>query len=111
MGTFLLILIVGLGWWATSSAVGEGNGLQRSREGQEAAKKKWGNRPKDRTKTLEERNEDIIQGHFERLDACHHRPHYLDDSVRNCIQDIAEAEGRLSESRSLSKRRLDRRFP
>jgi HJR/Mrr/RecB family endonuclease len=105
MGTFIFILIVGLGWWAISNAVEavsrvveKGKDIQRSKEVQEAAKKQWGTRLNDRTKTLEERNEDIIQGHIERLDACHHRSHYLDDSIRDCIQDIAAVEGRLSEA-------------
>jgi HJR/Mrr/RecB family endonuclease len=98
MDTFLFILIVGLGWWAISSVVEKGKDLQRSKVVQDAAKKKWGTRLRDRAKTLEERNEDIIQGHLERLDACHHRSHYLDDSIRDCIQDIAEAEGRLSDA-------------
>lgn len=92
MSNLLIILAVcvALGVWVEESL--------RSRKMQKAAEKKWGTRRRDRSKTLEERNEDIIRSHVERLDGGYHRAHYLDDSVRDCIQDIAEAEGRLSEA-------------
>jgi len=102
MSTFFFILIVCVAWWAISIAVTRGKDFLRSRERREAARRKWGNRLKERSGTLEDRNENIIRSHLERLDVGSHRPHYLDDSVRNCIQEIAEAEGRLSEAPNLA---------
>lgn len=97
MGVVYFILAVFFAWWAISVANTRGKDALRSKARREAARQKWGNRPPERSGTLEERNEDIIRSHLEGLHAGYHRRHYVDDAVRNCIQDIAEAEGRLSE--------------
>ncbi len=56
---------------------------------------KWSHRKIEEDLDLEERNEDIIQNHLSRLSDGYHRSYYIDNSVRDCIQDICEAEGQI----------------
>jgi hypothetical protein len=100
----LILVAVGivclLGW--AISSIREALQLAKDRKARDAIKKsrvqkikqKWGNRKIDIDKTLEARNEDIIKEHLGRLKTGYHRP--IEDSVRDCIQDIAEAEGDLT---------------
>ncbi|HWR59769.1 MAG TPA: hypothetical protein VN328_12855, partial [Thermodesulfovibrionales bacterium] len=43
--------------------------------------------------TIEQRNDNIIQCHIQKLSTRSHRPYYIENSVRDCINDIAKAEG------------------
>ena len=98
MGTALLVLLGGLallGWILTTAA----KGLDRVRidvAEYRKRKQKWAGRAPDRSLPLELRNEDIIRKHVAALRSDGTRWHYLDDAVRDCIQDIAEAEEKPS---------------
>jgi hypothetical protein len=102
----LVIIVVVLGvaawliWWIVSnifsSIIEAGQNFQSSRKRRRDALQKWGVRPKD-TRTLEERNEDIIRSHLESFHINGSRRYHESDAIRDCIQDIADAEGRSSE--------------
>lgn len=91
----LLIGVIMLIGWAVSSIQ---DGLENSRRKKERLgklKEKWGDRQVDSSKNLEERNEDIIQKHLKQVRGGYQRPYYVENSVRDCIQEIAEAENNL----------------
>jgi HJR/Mrr/RecB family endonuclease len=72
--------------------------ILRSRGRPQIDQEKGGIRQNGSSGSLEERNANIIRRYLETLGTGIQRPHNLDDSVRNCIQEIATAEGRLSEA-------------
>jgi HJR/Mrr/RecB family endonuclease len=88
----VFILIIS---WALSKSQDStvGRKVQRWFEG---AKEGSTLRKTNTSKSLEERNEDIVQKHLAKLSSSSSRPYYIDNSVRDCIQDIAEAEGHRS---------------
>jgi hypothetical protein len=57
-------------------------------------KEKFGNRIVDRNKTLIDRNEDIIQKYLNNLYIDEWPLYYVENEVRDCIADIALAEGK-----------------
>jgi hypothetical protein len=50
----------------------------------------------DTTKTIEERNRNVIESHVKKLTAGYHDRYYIENSVRDCIQEIALAERNVS---------------
>jgi hypothetical protein len=46
----------------------------------------------DMSLTLEERNKDIIEIHLKKISTGYWRPYYIDNCVRDCINEIAIAE-------------------
>src|SRR5580765_2674570 len=91
-----ILFLIGVVWfigWIISSVQEGARKRQRNAERTQELKSKWGNRALDKTKSLKERNEDIVQNHLKKLSAGYHRPYYIDNSVRDCIQEIADAEG------------------
>ncbi|HEX5430106.1 MAG TPA: restriction endonuclease [Patescibacteria group bacterium] len=92
---FLIVLAI---FWAISSASSSLNASKNNKEKALKAKEKWSDRLIDKSKTLEERNEDIIQSHLKKLNHGYHRSYYIENSVRDCIRDIAEAEGDINMS-------------
>lgn len=97
--SILLLIVVGLfafvGWIANEISKASAK-RRRAVEFRQAAKKKFGNRNINRQKSLEARNEDIIQGHIAKLQHGYQRSYYIENAVRDCIQDIAQAEGNLA---------------
>ena len=57
---------------------------------------KYGNRTINTNLSLFERNQDIIQNHLNKLTSGYHRAYYIENSVRDCIDEIAHAEGHFS---------------
>jgi hypothetical protein len=88
-----LVLLVG---WIISSIQQRALTARTNNERLRRIKQKWGNRKIDKGKSLEERNQDIIQEHLSRLRAGYHRSYYIENSVRDCVQEIAEAENSLA---------------
>lgn len=90
-----IVIIIGVILWAISAFSDSANEQKRKQEELNRIKQKWGNREVDEDLTLEERNEDIINTHLDKIRTGYQRWYYIENSVRDCIQDIAEAEGRL----------------
>lgn len=93
----ILLIVVGIPIWVFVKII---EFFQETKEKSEriAKKKKeldekFKGRIADKTKSLEARNEDIIQEHLNKLDTGYHRYYYIENSVRDCIDDIANAEG------------------
>ncbi len=90
-----ILLIIGV-WRIISSIVDSVTASARAanteREKLRKINEKYPDRSVDRNKTLEERNEDIIQERIKVLSTTSHRSYYIENSVRDCIQEIAEAE-------------------
>lgn len=90
----LILIVVGI-FWLFSTISEE---IQKSKNKAEYKKKldeKYKDRTIDYSKSLEERNEDIIKNHLKKLSAGYHRSYYIENSVRDCIQEIAESERKL----------------
>ena len=100
MVTLVIVGLLGLVGWAISNAAEKHNERERLRNEQETARQKaeakWGPRLKNGMKSLEERNQDIIQTHIDMLSPSYYRSHYIDDAVSICVQCIADIEGRTS---------------
>lgn len=88
-----IILLIG---WTISTIQESAQAAHNNRKLKEKIQQKWEGRTVDTTKSLEERNEDIVQNHLKQIRSGYQRSYYLENSVRDCIQDIAEAEGNLS---------------
>ncbi len=91
-------LLFGLIGWIISSIQ---EAIVTVHEGSKELKKvkeKWKGRVVDRNKTLVERNGDIISRHLNKISDGYQRAYYIENSVRDCIQDISEAEGNLAMS-------------
>ncbi len=100
MQILFIILIIAflLVSWIISSARDNVNTARQNKEKREKIKEKWIGRIIDKTQSLEKRNEDIITNHLKKISAGYHRSYYIENSVRDCIQDITEAEGDLEMS-------------
>ena len=54
----------------------------------------WNHKTVDKSKSLEERNKGIIQKHIRKLNAnSYQNRYYIENSIRDCIQEITESEG------------------
>lgn len=94
----LVILIIGIIVivWITTSISEAATKAASDRKNKQELQQKWSHRKVDQDKNLLERNEDIIDKHLSKitLRQGHRRDYYyIDNAVRDCIQDIAEAEG------------------
>lgn len=88
-----IILLIG---WAISFLQESAQSAHNNRQFEEKIKQKWAGRVIDKSKSLEERNADIIQNHIKQVRGGYQRSYYIENMVCDCIQDIVEAEGALS---------------
>ena len=65
----------------------------KQKEENKKIEEKFGPRVADRSKSIIERNEDIIQKNLSNLHT-DSWPHYVENKVRDCLMDIALAEGK-----------------
>lgn len=95
MGKVLLFLLIFFGFfiWIISKIADYLSNRNQQLQKQLSIVNKFGNRHLDKSRSLEERNEDIIQNHLTKISACYHSSYYIENSVRDCINDIANAEG------------------
>ena len=92
-----ILILIGMIWLCSKIT----ERVQRAQENLETKQRinaKWGNRIIDKSQSLIDRNTDVISSHLARLSLSSDRWYYLDDAVRDCISDIAEAEGRTDVS-------------
>lgn len=90
-----IIAIVGIIIWAISAIQDSAKEQKAKQEKLNRVKQKWGNRKIDESLSLLERNKDVINSHLEKIKTGYQRWYYIENSVRDCVQDIAEAENRL----------------
>lgn len=83
-------------FWVMNSAQEATSAISRKKELEAKAKEKWGDRVIDKSKSLGERNGDIVMKHLAKIRGGYQRSYYIENCVRDCIQDIAEAEGNLA---------------
>ncbi len=99
----IIVAVIGIPIWIISKIVEYFQGLndQKNRENnrkEEVQNKysklvdKFGERNIEEGLSLENRNEDIIKAHLKKLSAGYQRSYYIENSVRDCIDDIASAE-------------------
>lgn len=69
---------------------------QNNKKLQEEHNKKFGNREIDTSKSLFDRNIDIIKKYAEKIDPDSYRSYYLENLTRDCINDICLAENEAS---------------
>lgn len=93
MQTFILITVATVIFisWIISSLQRVFEQSKHSKEQCLKFKEKWGDRKIDRSQSLERRNEDIIQGFLEKI-TNNSRSYYIENTVRDCIREIAQAE-------------------
>src|SRR3989344_7533039 len=91
----LVLIVIGI-FWLVSTINEKAQASKKRKESLDKLDEKYKDRLIDKTKTLEERNIDIIQNHIKKLSTGFHRSYYIENSVRDCIQEIAEAERELS---------------
>jgi len=97
----LIIGILSIGW-LISTVQDSVATSQKNKKKLDDVKDKWKGRTFDKSKTLGERNGDIILKHIGRLRGGYQRSYYVENCVRDCIQDITEAEGNLAMSPNYS---------
>src|SRR3989344_2051373 len=95
MQVALAVLILGIiviGW--IISAISEtASNTARNQQRKKELEQKWSHRQIDRSKNLFDRNQDIIDKHLNKISVGYQRSYYIENIVRDCVQDIAEAEG------------------
>lgn len=89
------LAIGGIGWLISVVQESIASTRQENKKRQEL-KEKWKGRVVDKSKPLSERNGDIVSRHLGKLKLDRYRYYQVDNSVRDCIQDIAEAEGNIA---------------
>jgi len=97
MQAVLVILIIGVVVivWIVGAISDTANNVANTRQKKKQLAEKWSHRTFDQNKNLIERNEDIISQHLAKITIKRgYRDYYhIDNAVRDCINDIAEAEG------------------
>ncbi|MCX6781587.1 MAG: restriction endonuclease [Candidatus Magasanikbacteria bacterium] len=97
MEIIILLLVVGIPIWIIAKIaeyfLNQKSTKEKNILKQDEIKEKFGDRVIDKGLSLEKRNDDIIQEHIEKLRAGYHRSYYIENSVRDCIDEIATAEG------------------
>jgi hypothetical protein len=95
MSQIIILVVIGIGWVifkifegvsSTGSAISENSKLQAERS------KKFGNRNIDLNKTLFDRNIDVIEKFADTIEPDGYRSYYLENLVRDCLNEICLAE-------------------
>jgi predicted PurR-regulated permease PerM len=79
-GITVILILIGIFWVIAkiiSSISASIDNARKNREKIQRIKEKWGNRIVDKTKSLEERNEDIIQTHINKIKNGYQQRYYI----------------------------------
>lgn len=96
MAYVLLFIVIGIFWVISSIIEGIQSSNQERKKKEEKKKlydEKFWNRVIDRTKSLKDRNQDIIDAYLLKIRKSEYRDYYyIDNLVRDCLNDIMLAE-------------------